>query len=44
MEGIGWQYLWHVPHDVAGLIKLMGGREVFSRRLDEVMEKAKETT
>jgi putative alpha-1,2-mannosidase len=39
-EANGWQYLWHVPHDVAGLIDLMGGREVFVRRLDEMMERA----
>ena len=26
-EANGWQYLWHVPHDPAGLIELMGGRE-----------------
>ena len=40
VEGNGWQYLWHVPHDVAGLIELMGGREVFCQRLDAVMERA----
>ncbi|MEM7031468.1 MAG: GH92 family glycosyl hydrolase [Chloroflexota bacterium] len=36
VEGNGWQYLWHVPHDVAGLIDLMGGREKFIQRLEEV--------
>ncbi|MBN1579240.1 MAG: glycoside hydrolase family 92 protein, partial [Anaerolineae bacterium] len=41
-EGNGWQYLWHVPHDVAGLIELIGGRERFVQRLNEVMEKAAE--
>ena len=40
VEGNGWQYLWHAPHDVQGLIELMGGRETFTRRLDEVFEKA----
>ena len=40
VEGNGWQYLWHVPHDVEGLIRLMGGRQVFVRRLDEMMVKA----
>ena len=40
VEGNGWQYLWHVPHDVAGLIKLMGGRERFIERLNDMLEKA----
>jgi len=40
VEGNGWQYLWHVPHDPEGLIRLMGDREVFVRRLNEVFEKA----
>ena len=39
-EANGWQNLWHVPHDVAGLIDLMGGRERFIERLDEVLTKA----
>ena len=42
VEGNGWQYLWHVPHDVAGLIELMGGRDVFIERLDTMLEKAAE--
>jgi len=41
-EGNGWHYLWHVPHDVQGLINLMGGRETFVRRLDELFTKAAE--
>ena len=28
-EANGWQTLWLVPHDVPGLIKLLGGREPF---------------
>ena len=35
-EGNAWQYSWYVPHDVAALIELMGGRETFVRRLDEL--------
>jgi predicted alpha-1,2-mannosidase len=35
-ESSAWQYLWHVPHDVQGLIALMGGREAFVRRLDSL--------
>jgi len=34
-ESNAWQYLWYVPHDVAGLIELMGGKESFTERLDE---------
>ena len=33
-EGNAWQWLWSVQHDVAGLMELMGGREVFIKRLD----------
>jgi predicted alpha-1,2-mannosidase len=32
-EGNGFQYSWYVPHDVAGLISLMGG-ELFNERLE----------
>jgi len=31
-----WVYTWHVQHDVAGLINLMGGRETFVERLDRL--------
>lgn len=34
-EASGWQMVWFVPHDVQGLINLMGGREKFVERLDE---------
>jgi len=30
-----WKYLWFVPHDVPGLVSLMGGAEAFAARLDE---------
>lgn len=33
-EASGWQTLWLVPHDVEGLIRLVGGREKFNERLD----------
>jgi predicted alpha-1,2-mannosidase len=33
-EGNSWQYSWFVPHDVYGLINLMGGREAFANKLD----------
>jgi predicted alpha-1,2-mannosidase len=35
-EGTSWQYSWYVPHDVPGLMALMGGREQFARKLDEL--------
>ncbi|MGO8785894.1 MAG: GH92 family glycosyl hydrolase [Terriglobia bacterium] len=34
----GWVYSFHVQHDVAGLIQLMGGREKFAQRLDALFE------
>lgn len=36
-EGNSWQYTWYVPHDVAGLEKLLG-REVFATRLDSIFK------
>jgi predicted alpha-1,2-mannosidase len=35
-ENNGWTYLWDVQHDVAGLIQLMGGREKFVNRLNQL--------
>jgi predicted alpha-1,2-mannosidase len=35
-EGTSWQYSWYVPHDVPGLITLMGGRDQFARKLDDL--------
>ncbi len=35
-EGNAWQYLWMVPHDPEGLIELLGGEEIFIRRLDSL--------
>ncbi|WP_374166084.1 GH92 family glycosyl hydrolase [Arcticibacter sp. MXS-1] len=36
IEGNSWQYSWFVPHDIEGLIALMGGKAKFSQRLDEL--------
>jgi len=33
-EATGWQNFWLVPHDVQGLINLVGGREAFLKKLD----------
>jgi predicted alpha-1,2-mannosidase len=35
-EGTSAQYSWYVPHDVPGLISLMGGKDAFVKRLDEL--------
>ena len=35
-EGNSWHYSWSVFHDVAGLVKLMGGKKVFTQMLDSV--------
>ncbi len=38
-EGTEWTYSWYVPHDVQGLINLMGGRRKFTDKLTECFEK-----
>ena len=35
-EGTAWQWTWFVPHDVEGLVKLMGGEEAFVEKLDSL--------
>lgn len=35
-ENNGWTYAWDVPHDIQGLIKLLGGKEAASARLDQL--------
>lgn len=37
-EGNGWQYLWLVPQDVDGLIALLGGKELFADKLDQLFK------
>jgi len=41
-EGNAWQYSWYVPHDVRGLIELMGGDQAFIDKLDELFERSSE--
>ncbi len=36
IEGNSWNYSFYVPHDVNGLIALMGGKERFVQRLDSL--------
>ena len=35
-EGNAWQYIWLVPHNIAGLVDLMGGEEPFIEKLDSL--------
>ncbi|MXV51860.1 glycoside hydrolase family 92 protein [Pedobacter sp. HMF7647] len=35
-EGNAWQYTWLVPQDVEGLVKLMGGKDAFIKKLDSL--------
>ncbi|MDB5018460.1 MAG: glycoside hydrolase family 92 protein [Mucilaginibacter sp.] len=35
-ENNGWTYLWQVQHDVKGLIDLMGGKNAFEAKLDQL--------
>ena len=43
-EANAWQYTFFVPHDVNGLIELMGGREKFASKLDQMFEAESRTT
>jgi predicted alpha-1,2-mannosidase len=36
-EGNAWHYLWSVQHDIAGLVKLLGGKQPFIARLDRFL-------
>ncbi len=42
IEGSAWQYTWFVPHDVAGLIQIMG-KDEFNQRLEEGFVKSRES-
>lgn len=37
-EGSSWNYTFFVPHDIEGLIKLMGGNREFTKRLWSIFE------
>ncbi|HRW63802.1 MAG TPA: GH92 family glycosyl hydrolase, partial [Bacteroidales bacterium] len=43
-EANAWQYSFYVPQDVSGLINLMGGKEKFTQKLDELFSASTETT
>lgn len=35
-EGNAWQWTWFTPHDIEGLVKLMGGKQGFIGKLDSL--------
>ncbi len=37
-EGTAWQYTFYVPHDIPGLMELMGGKKVFVNTLQKVFD------
>jgi predicted alpha-1,2-mannosidase len=41
-EGTAWQWTWFVPHDVQGLIDLMGGEQKFIDKLDGLFSASSE--
>ncbi|MBN2557506.1 MAG: GH92 family glycosyl hydrolase [Clostridia bacterium] len=41
-EGNGWGYTFYVPHDIPGLIELMGGRRAFIDKLNHAFQMAGE--
>lgn len=38
-EGTPVHYSWYVPHDIEGLIKVMGGKKSFEAKLDSMFER-----
>ncbi len=43
-EGNAWQHSWFVPHDVEGLIQIMGGEDNFVTKLDSLFTESSEIT
>lgn len=41
-EGTAWQWTWFVPHDIEGLVKLMGGEDAFVGKLDSLFTASSE--
>ncbi|PQJ75932.1 GH92 family glycosyl hydrolase [Polaribacter gangjinensis] len=41
-EGNAFQWSWFVPHDVDGLVKLVGGKDAFIKKLDELFSTSSE--
>ena len=43
-EGNSWQYTFFVPQDISGLINMMGGKEKFEKKLDDLFSAPTTTT
>ncbi len=43
-EANSWQYTFFAPHDISGLIRLMGGRPQFAKKLDQLFIAHSQTT
>lgn len=43
-EGNSWQYSFYVPHDIDGLITLLGGEKKFEQKLDSLFITGNKTT
>lgn len=43
-EANSWQYTFFVPHDISGLVALMGGRRAFAGKLDQLFTADSRTT
>ena len=43
-EGNSWQYTFFVPQDIDGLITMMGGKDKFEKKLDELFTTSSQTT
>jgi len=43
-EGNAWQWTWFVPHDVDGLVELIGGKKAFIEKLDSLFTVSSELT
>ncbi len=37
-EGTAWQYTFCAPHDIKGMIKMMGGKQAFTKKLQKVFD------
>ncbi|MCG3158117.1 MAG: hypothetical protein DKINENOH_04758 [bacterium] len=38
VEGNAWNYTWFVPHDVAGLVEIFGGKAAFVQKLQDCFD------
>ncbi|SFD57929.1 GH92 family glycosyl hydrolase [Flavobacterium phragmitis] len=43
-EGNAWQHSWFVPHSVDDFIKLHGGNDIFTKRLEQLFTESSEIT